>query len=107
MSLLCPYELQSPVAGTWHRPTQSTHPQGSHFQIQAAPLNKRSWHGKPQKRLVIMCVGEPSTLNAWQGWALIVLLCYTLYKQGSPDHQLKAAEKQPAAPSFGTFALMY
>lgn len=64
-----------------------------------------------RKTVVIMRVGEPSTLNACQGRTLIVFLCVVLYtSMGSPDHQLKTAEKQPATLSsvrHGTFAFMY
>lgn len=55
-----------------------------------------------RKAVVIMCVGEPSALNAchgWAYWAYCVTVRCPLYKQGSPDRQLKAAEKQPATQS--------
>lgn len=39
-----------------------------------------------RKTVVIMCVGEPSTLNACQGLALIVLQCVVLYT--SRGHQI-------------------
>lgn len=39
-----------------------------------------------RKAVVIMCVGEPATLNACQGWALIVLQRVVLYT--SRSHQI-------------------
>lgn len=75
------YELHGPAGDTCCKTTQLTHPRGGIFQ-HAAPLNSRSWRmEKQRKTMVIMCVGEPSALNARQGWALTVLLCI-LYKLG-------------------------
>lgn len=47
-----------------------------------------------RKTEVIMCVGEPSALNACQGWACIVSAgCRTFYKQGVTRSPIKSRRK--------------